>query len=180
MKKKIKKPLLTLRSAPARELNLVAVTTRLLRASTAPTATSGVSTTATSRGAAVKIAARPNNIVPALTGVPGVRGLTPPRADPFKPTFDDVDRPRDSRLTGVWRCRLCVENDADMDRDADDVERESTEPVRWRERLALSCAEPKSGEVGVPGDFGSSKCELPFKGLPVPLLGIVLTSPSCH
>ena len=51
--------LLTLRSAPALELNLVAVTTRLFLGSTAPTATSGVSTTDTTLGGAVKIAARP-------------------------------------------------------------------------------------------------------------------------
>jgi len=51
---------LTLLSAPARELKRVAVTTRRLSGSTAPTATSGVSTTATSLGGAVKIAARPN------------------------------------------------------------------------------------------------------------------------
>jgi len=51
----------TLRSAPALELNLVAVTTLRFLGSTAPTATSGVSTTATSLGGAVKIAARPNN-----------------------------------------------------------------------------------------------------------------------
>jgi len=42
------------------ELNLVAVTTRRLLASTAPTATSGVSTIATNFGGAVNIAARPN------------------------------------------------------------------------------------------------------------------------
>jgi hypothetical protein len=71
----------TLRSAPALELNLVAVTTLLFLGSTAPTATSGVSTSATSFGGAVKIAARPNLIVnpsaPAApvigdSGVPGV------------------------------------------------------------------------------------------------------------
>lgn len=49
----------TLRSAPALELNLVAVTTLLFCGSTAPTATSGVSTTATSLGGAVSMAARP-------------------------------------------------------------------------------------------------------------------------
>lgn len=49
----------TLRSAPALVLNLVAVTTLLFLGSTAPTATSGVSTIATSFGGAVKIAARP-------------------------------------------------------------------------------------------------------------------------
>lgn len=53
---------LTLRSVPALELNLVAVNTLLFLGSTAPTATSGVSTSATSFGGAVKIAARPNLI----------------------------------------------------------------------------------------------------------------------
>jgi hypothetical protein len=48
----------TLRSAPARELNLVAVTTRRFLGSTAPTATSGVSMTAINRGGAVSMAAR--------------------------------------------------------------------------------------------------------------------------
>ena len=50
---------LTLRSAPALELNRVAVTTRLFLGSTAPTATSGVSTKAISVGGAVRMAARP-------------------------------------------------------------------------------------------------------------------------
>jgi hypothetical protein len=61
---------LTRRSAPALELNLVAVTTLLFLGSTAPTATSGVSTTATIFGGAVKIAARPNR-----TGNSGPPGL---------------------------------------------------------------------------------------------------------
>ncbi len=50
-----------LRSAPALELNLAAVTTLHSLGLTAPTATSSVSTTATSLGGAVKIAARPNS-----------------------------------------------------------------------------------------------------------------------
>jgi hypothetical protein len=52
----------TLLSAPALELNLVAVTTLLFLGSTAPTATSGVSTIATNLGGAVKIVARPYRI----------------------------------------------------------------------------------------------------------------------
>lgn len=44
----------TLRSAPARVLNLVAVVTRLFRGSTAPTATSGVSITARIFGGRIK------------------------------------------------------------------------------------------------------------------------------
>ena len=59
--KKKKGATLTRRSAPALELNLVAVTTLRFLGSTAPTATSGVSTTATNLGGAVKIAARPNS-----------------------------------------------------------------------------------------------------------------------
>lgn len=51
---------LTARFAPALELNLVAVTTLLFRGSTDPTAISGVSTTATNFGGAVKTAALPN------------------------------------------------------------------------------------------------------------------------
>lgn len=70
---------LTLRSAPARELNLVAVTTRRFLGSTAPTATSGVSTTATSFGGAVRMAAWPKRTAKMGAGVPirerGVRGL---------------------------------------------------------------------------------------------------------
>ena len=50
---------LTVLSAPARVLKRVAVMTRFFLGSTAPTATSGVSTTATSLGGAVKTAARP-------------------------------------------------------------------------------------------------------------------------
>lgn len=74
----------TRRSAPARELNLVAVTTRRFLGSTAPTATSGVSIIAISRGGAVSMAARPNRAAepgeprtgpPGLFGVPGVRGV---------------------------------------------------------------------------------------------------------
>jgi hypothetical protein len=65
-----KRKKLTLRSAPALELNLVAVTTLLFLGSTAPTATSGVSTTATIFGGAVNIAARPNR-----TGNNGPPGL---------------------------------------------------------------------------------------------------------
>lgn len=53
---------LTRRSAPARVLNLVAVTTLRFKGSTAPTATSGVSTIATSFGGAVRIAALPYRI----------------------------------------------------------------------------------------------------------------------
>lgn len=70
-----------MRLAPTRELNRVAVTTRLFLGSTAPTAMSGVSTTATILGGAVSTAARPKRIG-ALTGVakpgegpPGVIGL---------------------------------------------------------------------------------------------------------
>ena len=68
----------TVRVAPARVLNRVAVTTRLFLGSTAPTATSGVSTTATSFGGAVRTAARPNRTANGdwpseETGVP-VRG----------------------------------------------------------------------------------------------------------
>lgn len=60
---------LTLRSAPALELNRVAVTTLLFLGSTAPTATSGVSIIATILGGAVRIAACPNR-VPKTAGVP--------------------------------------------------------------------------------------------------------------
>ena len=63
---------LTVLVAPARVLNRVAVTTRRFLGSTAPTATSGVSTTATSLGGAVRTAARPNRIANGdpETGVP--------------------------------------------------------------------------------------------------------------
>lgn len=69
---------LTVRAAPARVLKRVAVMTRFFLGSTAPTATSGVSTTATSFGGAVSTAARPNRTangesLKAETGVP-VRG----------------------------------------------------------------------------------------------------------
>ncbi len=69
---------LTVRAAPARVLKRVAVMTRFFLGSTAPTATSGVSTTATSFGGAVSTAARPNRTangesLRAETGVP-VRG----------------------------------------------------------------------------------------------------------
>lgn len=50
---------LTLRSAPARELNRVAVTTLRFLGSTEPTATSGVSTIEMTFGGAVRTAARP-------------------------------------------------------------------------------------------------------------------------
>ena len=64
----------------------MAVTTRLFLGSTAPTATSGVSITATIRGGAVRIAARPKRIPNAagvavrelddgVSGVVGVRAL---------------------------------------------------------------------------------------------------------
>lgn len=75
---------LTRLSAPARELNRVAVTTRRLSGSTAPTATSGVTTMLTSFGGAVKIVARPKRtgndtgVEPrGDAGIPGVlaRGL---------------------------------------------------------------------------------------------------------
>jgi hypothetical protein len=65
IKKKINHPETkqhTLLSAPALELNLVAVTTLLFLGSTAPTATSGVSTIAINLGGAVKIVARPYRI----------------------------------------------------------------------------------------------------------------------
>jgi hypothetical protein len=59
------------------------VTTRRFLGSTAPTATSGVSIIAISRGGAVSMAARPKRAArpgepprpPGLIGVPGVRGL---------------------------------------------------------------------------------------------------------
>ena len=67
--------MLTVLLAPARVLKRVAVTTRRFLGSTAPTAMSGVSTTATSFGGAVRTAARPNRIAkprpgPVDTGVP--------------------------------------------------------------------------------------------------------------
>lgn len=65
-------------SAPARELNRVAVTTLFFLGSTAPIATSGVSTIATSFGGAVKIVARPKCI--------GNNGVDDPDADPGPPT----------------------------------------------------------------------------------------------
>jgi hypothetical protein len=71
-----RKTKLTLRSAPALELNLVAVTTLRFLGSTAPSATSGVSTIATSFGGAVRIVARPNLIAKPLDP------LTPPDPDP--------------------------------------------------------------------------------------------------
>jgi len=58
----------TLRSAPALELKRVAVTTRRFNGSTAPTATSGVSTIAINLGGAVRMAACPN--LTANVGVP--------------------------------------------------------------------------------------------------------------
>ncbi len=58
--KQTRRKALTLLSAPARELNLVAVTTLFFFGSTAPMATSGVSTIATNFGGAVNIAALPN------------------------------------------------------------------------------------------------------------------------
>ena len=71
---------LTVRMEPALLLNLVAVTTLLFLGSTAPTATSGVSTTATSLGGAVSTAALPNSIgeptrADGLIGVIGLAGL---------------------------------------------------------------------------------------------------------
>jgi hypothetical protein len=100
-KKQRQKRILTLRSAPARELNRVAVTTLLFLGSTAPTATSGVSTSPTSLGAAVNIAARPNSIPPpaladpGLTGVPGGRGLVPVLERPVLPWATEVDGERE-------------------------------------------------------------------------------------
>jgi hypothetical protein len=70
--------MLTVLSAPIRELNRVAVMTRLLLGSTAPTAKSGVSITATSLGGAVSNAARPKR-----TGQAGDKGV-PERGDGLK------------------------------------------------------------------------------------------------
>ena len=71
---------LTARVDPALLLNLVAVTTLLFLGSTAPTATSGVSTTATSLGGAVSTVALPNSMGEptrgdGLIGVIGLAGL---------------------------------------------------------------------------------------------------------
>lgn len=68
---------LTRLSAPALELNRVAVTTRRFLGSTAPTATSGVSTIATNLGGAVNSAARPYLGVedPGMVGGTGLIGV---------------------------------------------------------------------------------------------------------
>jgi hypothetical protein len=125
---KVVKETLTRRSAPARELNLVAVTTRRFLGSTAPTATSGVSTTATNFGGAVRIAARPNRIakgerpgVPVpqdgLIGVVGVRGPATLNRPLLIELAFEVDLAKESR-----RCEA----------DAAEVERESAELFRDR------------------------------------------------
>jgi hypothetical protein len=139
---------LTLRSAPALELNLVAVTTRLFLGSTAPTATSGVSTTAISLGGAVRIAAQPkrtakgdNMLDEALMGVVGVRGpLTLKRPFPIKLTLE-VDRVRE-----FLRC----------DPRLDETERECVERLRGRVGVWFILAEGGIGKaVSIILDFGS-------------------------
>lgn len=149
----------TLLSAPARELNRVAVTTRRFKGSTAPTATSGVSTMATSLGGAVRIAARrrtgalPGAGVPlrgdGLRGVKGVVGvratLTLSLADLLR-GFPLVLVARDTRRWGVATLL---------------VERPRTEPVRVRRGPWLAVRD--MGELAVRGP---------------PVTGA--DSPSCH
>lgn len=78
-----------MRLDPARVLNRVAVTTLLFIGSTAPTATSGVSTTAINFGGAVNTAARPNLNANPFEGVPALGdGLMGVMGDPGL-TFND-------------------------------------------------------------------------------------------
>lgn len=113
-------------SAPILELNLVAVTTLLLLASTAPTARSGVSITATSLGGAVKTAARPN-----LNG-------KPPWFWPVPGLGDKIDCARGVLDVEVLSDNLLfVEgvggaNEVRRTIDVEDVERERDELVRGR------------------------------------------------
>ena len=122
--------ILTLRSAPALELNLVAVTTLLFLGSTAPTATSGVTTTATSFGGAVKIAARPNLIAnPSAPTAPlgdnGVpeRGTGDNREDKDVPGVARESRPLEAFVGLVENpgvdCRRWGVRSADVDRESD-------------------------------------------------------------
>lgn len=77
-------------------LNRVAVTTLLFLGSTAPIAMSGVSTTATSLGGAVRTAARPKRTEKSDDGVPmrgyGLSGV--------KGVLGDVDGASDARARG--------------------------------------------------------------------------------
>jgi len=134
-----------LRSAPALELNLVAVTTLRFRGSTAPTATSGVSTSATIRGGAVRIAARPNR-----TGKSGVSGV-PVRGDGLIGVVGvRGDRPEPLTLTlsrlleaGVGAAREVLRAGVEK-LEAEEVERAREETVRDR-----GCAVVETGECAV-------------------------------
>jgi len=127
---------LALRSAPALELNLVAVTTLLFLGSTAPTATSGVSTSATNFGGAVNIAARPNRIAnpsaptaPLLIGESGVPARSEGEGSPESGDAREC-RPRGAAvavLTDILRVD-CLLGGVDID----DVDRASEEIVRVR------------------------------------------------
>jgi len=131
---------LTVLSAPILELNRVAVTTRLLLGSTAPTAKSGVSITATNFGGAVSTAARPNR-----TGSIGVDGV-PERDDGLmgvigvRGTVLFSERRVFIRGVDVGTIRRCGV-------DTDDVERDNEEIVRVRL---------------MPNDDGGDNCDTPI------------------
>lgn len=143
---RIKQYILTVRLAPALVLKRVAVTTRLFLGSTAPTAISGVSTTATNFGGAVSTAARPKRIgkadvvvdtgVPVLgeglRGVLGVLGLaTFNDRRPFRPNSSAAGEIASGLFVNERVLRRCgVE--------MDEVERESDGMVPGRGALGLS------------------------------------------
>jgi hypothetical protein len=90
----------TRRSAPARELNRVAVTTRFFRGSTAPIDTSGVSTIATSFGGAVRIAARPKcaaNPFALFVLSRGDKGPAPPSTETRPREMEEVEAASEER-----------------------------------------------------------------------------------
>ena len=170
---------LTRLSAPARELNRVAVTTRRLSGSTAPTATSGVTTMLTSFGGAVKIVARPKRtgndtgVEPrGDAGIPGVlaRGLQGLIPLTLRRAFDIGPWLVAKGLVGEllellrmdWRRALDTADEVERP-SADDVERLSVESVRGRS--ALGGGDRDAGEVEVPGALCSAAC---------------FSSPSCH
>lgn len=120
-----KRRTLTERLAPLRVLNRVAVTTRRFCGSTAPTATSGVSTTPTSFGGAVSTAARPKNSgVPGpgdgLTGVMGVVGLA--RFSDSRPFAPLVEAPAELYEFAIELRRPGVAYDVDRVSEARDMD----------------------------------------------------------
>lgn len=150
-------PKLTVRGAPLLVLKRVAVITRRLRGSTAPTATSGVSTTPTSFGGAVSTAARPKCMgepgpADGLTGAMGVEGWERFKdSRPFVPPVDVNelwDRARELRRPGVTN---------EVARESDDTVRGAGLGVNPREECPVApCGVRSKGPLLLPFCFPPS------------------------